>query len=32
MTFEDFIMEARALNASDIHLTVGQSALPQLYV
>ena len=23
MTFEDFIMEARALNASDIHLTVG---------
>lgn len=23
MTFEEFIMEARALNASDIHLTVG---------
>lgn len=23
MTFEEFIMQARELNASDIHLTVG---------
>ena len=30
MTFEDFIMEARSLNASDIHLTVGAPTVARI--